>query len=107
MLLLHLILDFNFHGTCFHFTDICDAPGECTESIYLTNEPAIDPVDCWKKCWNYQGCNFGTFIPDINLCSLFQTCTKLDTTLCPHCRTSSVECIQCDFVGKCFVSMSS
>ena len=52
----------------------------------------------------YEGCNFGKFIPDKTEFSLFQTCTKLDTTLCPNCRTSSS--IQCDFPGLCFVSMS-
>ena len=32
-------------------SDICDALGECTEEgIYMTNEQAIDPFDCWKKC---------------------------------------------------------
>ena len=87
-------------------SDICDALGQCTESMYMTNEPAIDPFDCWKKCRTFDGCNFGTFIPDKTECSLFQTCTKLDTTSCPNCRTSSSQCIQCDFPGLCFVSMS-
>ena len=87
--------------------NICDAPGECVESIYLTNEPAIDSFDCWKKCRTHQGCYFGTFIPDKTQCSLYQTCTKLDTTSCQNCRTSSIECAQCDFPGLCFVSMSS
>ena len=87
-------------------SDICDAPGKCTESIYLTNEPAIDSFDCWKKCQSHQGCKFGTFIPDKTQCSLFQTCTQLDTTSCPNCLTVTVECVQCDFPGLCFVSMT-
>ena len=85
-------------------SDICDLPGECVESIYLTNEPAVDSFDCWKKCRSHQGCNFGTFIPDKIQCTLFQTCTRLDTTSCPNCLTSSVECAQCDFTGLCVVS---
>ena len=85
-------------------SNICDAPGECVESSYLTHEFATDSFDCWKKCRSYQGCNYGTFTPDKADCSLFQTCTKLDTTLCQNCRTSSIECIQCDFPGLCFVS---
>ena len=86
------------------FSDICNAPGECVESIYLANEPAIDSFDCWKKCRSHQGCNFGTFIPDRTQCSFFQTCNKLDTTSCSNCQTSSIECAQCDFTGLCFVS---
>ena len=87
--------------------DICDAPGECTDSIYITNEPAIDSFDCWKKCRSHQRCYFGTFRPEKTECLLFETCTKLDTTSCPNCRTSSIECVQCDFPGLCFVSMST
>ena len=87
-------------------SDICDAPGECVESIYLTNEPAIDSFDCWKKCRSHQGCNYGTFNPDLTRCSLYQTCTKLDTSSCPNCLTSAIECAQCDFPGLCAVSMS-
>ena len=88
-------------------SDICDLPGECVESIYLTNEPAVDSFDCWKKCRSHQGCNFGTFEPDKTECSFFQTCNKLDTNSCQNCLTSSIECVQCDFSGLCFVSMSS
>ena len=87
-------------------SDICNEPGQCV-GFFLTNEPAMDSFDCWKKCRSHQGCNFGTFIPDRTQCSFFQTCTKLDTTSCPNCRTSSNECIQCDFHGLCFVSMST
>ena len=86
--------------------NICDAPGECVESIYLTNEPAIDSFDCWKKCRSHQGCNYGTFNPDLTRCSLYQTCPKLDIISCPNCLTSSIECAQCDFPGLCSVSMS-
>ena len=88
------------------FSEICDAPGECTKSIYLTNVPAIDTFDCWKECLYYQGCNFGTYIPQKSECSLFETCTKLDATSCPNCRTNSIECVQCDFTGLCSVSIS-
>ena len=88
-------------------SDICDAPGECIHSEYLGNVPATDSFDCWKKCRSHQGCNFGTFIPDKTQCSLYQTCTKLDTTSCPNCLTSSTECAQCNFPGLCIVSMSS
>ena len=87
-------------------SEICDAPGECVESIYLKNELAKNSFECWKKCRSYIGCNFGTFRPDKTQCSLFQTCTKLDTTSCPHCLTSSINCAQCDFPGFC-VSLSS
>ena len=59
------------------FSEICDAPGECTKSIYLTNVPAIDTFDCWKKCRYHEGCNFGTYtgsprirLPYIGLISL-------------------------------------
>ena len=86
-------------------SDICNAPGKCVESILLKNELAENSFDCWKKCRSYQGCNYGTFTPDTDDCSFFQTCTKLDT--CQNCRTSSIECIQCDFSGLCFVSMTS
>ena len=88
-------------------SDICDAPGQCTQSTFLENVPAINPFDCWKKCRSYQGCYFGTFVPDMSLCSLFQTCTALDIISCKNCRTSSIQCIQCDFPGYCFVSMRS
>ena len=84
-------------------SNICDAPGRCVNSSYLTDEFATNSFDCWMKCRSYQGCNFGTFTPD-DECSLFQTCIKLDTTICQNCRTSSIECIQCDFPGLCFVS---
>ena len=86
------------------FSDICDAPGECVKSIYLENEPAIDSFDCWKICHSYEGCNYGTFNPDLSLCLLFQTCTRLDTSECPNCLTSSSQCAQCDFPGLCTVS---
>ena len=85
-------------------SEICNAPGECVESIYLTNEPAIDSFDCWKTCRSHQGCYFGTFIPNKTQCSLFQTCTRLDTTSCPNCITNSNDCAQCDFAGLCVVS---
>ena len=85
-------------------SDICDAPGECVESIYLTTEPAIDSFDCWKKCRSHQNCYFGTFIPDRTQCSLFQTCTRLETTSCSNCVTSAIDCPQCDFPGLCTVS---
>ena len=85
-------------------SDICNAPGECVESIYLANEPAIDSFDCWKKCRSHQDCNFGTFIPDNTQCDFFKTCTRLDTTSCQNCLTNSIECAQCEFAGLCTVS---
>ena len=90
-------------------SDLCDAPGECKEGIYLANEPAIDSFGCWKKCRSHQGCNFGTFIPNMNLCSLYETCTKMDNNSCPNCLTSSNKCAQpqCDIPGLCVVSMSN
>ena len=77
---------------CSISSNICDAPGQCTESIFFENVPAINPLDCWKKCRSFQGCNFGTFVPNMNLCSLFETCIKLDTISCQNCRTSSNTC---------------
>ena len=86
-------------------SDFCNAPGECVESIYLTNEPAIDSFDCWRKCRSHQNCYFGTFKPDRTECTLFQTCTKLETTACQNCLTTSIDCPQCDFPGLCTVSI--
>ena len=88
-------------------SDICDAPGRCKESIFLETVSAVNLFDCWKTCRSFQGCNFGTFVHDMNLCTLFQTCKKLDTISCPNCRTSSNTCIQCDFPGLCLVSIKS
>ena len=86
---------------------ICEEPGECVKSIFLGSVPANDSVDCVKKCRNYNGCTFGSFNPDYNpnLCSLFQTCTRLETELCQNCLTSSIECAQCDIPGLCLVSI--
>ena len=70
-------------------------PGECVDSIYLGSVPAIDSGDCVKKCQSYNGCMYGTFRPDdsnLNMCLLFQTCTRLETGLCPNCLTSHYFC---------------
>ena len=82
---------------------ICEEPGECVDSIFLGHLPAKDSVDCMKKCQMYNNCNFGTFTSDYN-CLLFQTCTRLETMLCPSCLTSSTGCTQCDISGLCLVS---
>ena len=73
---------------------ICGEPGECVDSIFLGSVPAHDSVDCLKKCQSYTGCIYGTFRPEnnVNLCLLFQTCTRLETTLCPNCLTSHFLC---------------
>ena len=87
-------------------TTICKEQGECTNSIFLGSVPVSwDSSDCLKKCQSYDGCTHGTFRPDSNnLCLLFQTCTRLETTLCPNCLTTSTECAQCDIPGSCLVS---
>ena len=84
-------------------SQICEEPGECVDSIFLGHLPAKDSVDCMKKCQMYNNCNFGTFTSDYN-CLLFQTCTRLETMLCPNCLTSSTGCAQCDISGLCLVS---
>ena len=73
---------------------ICEEPGECVDSVFLGSLPANDSMDCLKKCQSYKGCGYGTFRPDsnVNLCLLFQTCTRLETDLCPNCQTSHFLC---------------
>ena len=73
---------------------ICEEPGECVDSVFLGSLPANDSMDCLKKCQSYKGCGYGTFRPDsnMNLCLLFQTCTRLETELCPNCLTSHFMC---------------
>ena len=85
-------------------SQICEEPGECIDSIFLGYVSANDSVDCVRKCKIYDECNFGTFTPD-NSCLLFQTCTRLETDLCPNCITSSIECAQCDIPGLCLVNI--
>ena len=74
--------------------NFCEAPGECNDSVYLGSLPANDSMDCLKKCQSYKGCSYGTFRPasTVNLCLLFQTCTRLETDLCPNCLTSHSLC---------------
>ena len=88
-------------------SQICEESGECVDSIFLGSVPANNSVDCLNKCRNNNDCSFGLFRPDsnLNLCLLFQTCTRLETELCPNCLTSSTECAQCDVPGLCLVSI--
>ena len=89
---------------------ICDAPGIC-ERGHLDFVDALDSFDCWRKCMSYNGCNYASFMPCFegsDNCWFHNDCPKLDTTcyMCPDfsCRTSSMDCPQCDFSGLCIVS---
>ena len=84
----------------------------------MDSVPAVDSSDCLSKCKAYIDqtkikCYYGTFItfpPDEHqthpsICLMFQTCTKLETTLCKTCLTSSyAAAAQCDIPGICVVS---
>ena len=85
-------------------SQICEEPGECIDSIFLGSVPANDSANCLMKCRNSDGCHFGSFTPDYNLCFLFKTCTSLDIASCPNCMTSEISCSQCDIPGLCLVS---
>ena len=91
---------------CSVSSQICDEPGICGHSLLLTTVPANDSFDCMDICRSYDGCNYGSFCPDnyYPLCLLFQTCSKLDTTFHRNCKTSSIECAQCNIPGICVVS---
>ena len=86
-------------------SQLCEEPGECVDSIFLGSVPANDSADCLMKCRNSDGCHFGSFTPNYNLCFLFNTCTSLDTVSCPNCETSEISCSQCDVPGLCLVSI--
>ena len=88
---------------------LCAQPGECTDSIFLALVAADDSMDCLNKCQSDDRCNFGTFRPTdliTNMCTFFQTCSKIETDLCPDCLTSSTKCSnpKCLFSGLCSVS---
>ena len=86
---------------------ICKEPGECANSIFLGSVPANYSVNCMNKCWSHNSCNFGSFSPYQHDCLLFETCTRLETDLCPNCVTSATECSHCEFPGLCLVSISN
>ena len=84
----------------------------------MESVPAVDSSDCLSKCISYFDqtqikCYYVTFItfpPDPeqthpSICLLFQTCTKLETTSCQTCLSSSYAgAIKCDTPGICVVS---
>ena len=85
----------------------CAELGECTDSIFLANVPADDSMDCLNKCQSHDKCNYGTFRPTdlfTNMCTFFQTCSRIETDSCPNCLTSSTKCSECLFSGLCSVS---
>ena len=96
-----------------------DEPGGCANSVFLEFTTAVDSFNCLSKCISYidemgTKCYFSTFIsypPDIYVhqskkCLLFQTCTKLETSSCMNCLTSTyADAAQCDKPGVCVVSI--
>ena len=85
---------------------ICNSPGVCVNSTYLRSIPTNGTVDCFDTCRDYEGCNFATYSPDYepNECLLFQTCQKLNASVCQNCLTSGIDCVQCEAIGICTVS---
>ena len=101
-----LFLTIFFTSLLLALGQFCAKSGECTDSIFLDTVAADDSMDCLNKCKSYDSCNYGTFMPDFNSCSFFQTCSRFETDLCPNCLTSHSKCSssQCLMDGICLVS---
>ena len=87
-------------------SQICNSSGVCVNSTYLGSIPTNGTIDCLNICRLHEDCNFATYSPDSdpNECLLFQTCQKLNASVCQNCLTSSTNCGQCDVSGICTVS---
>ena len=70
--------------------------------MFLKSLPGHQLSDCLRQCRSYPGCYYGTFVPDMNLCLLYQTCSRanLETDVCPLCITSSIECDDHSLAGE-------
>ena len=69
----------------------CDLAGECQgKLVNFDGEDNRD--DCVLFCRDNAACNFWTFDPARELCSLFETFLSLDESSCPECRSGERDC---------------
>ncbi len=87
--------------------NICEASGQCLNSILLAGELRKNATECLKSCKEYNGCKWYSYQPQVELCELFANCNEISETDCPDCVTGEVDCdiFKCNVIGQCQVKL--
>ena len=89
----------------FSFAKTCDKPGQCVNSVFLGSISSTSSQECKQICDATIQCEFVSFDYQSNVCLLFEDCSEISEKYCPTCRTTSNDCIECNIVGACIVSI--
>ncbi len=78
----------------------CFTHGECTQSLFVGQWPAVDAQDCLEICQDHAGCQFFTHYGQDDACLGLANCVELDDKSCLECYSGNRTCPG-KYYGKC------
>ncbi len=70
----------------------CFVDGECIESLFIGQWPALDAQECLEICQGHTGCQYFTHYGREDVCLGLANCVELDDQYCEECFSGNRTC---------------